>query len=72
MGSLKNARSMGYVTHYVDHCFEISMTLDLLLTRAVAMHMMLSSVLKFGSVSSSQLPAAVISTVTSRGKTYSA
>lgn len=54
MGSLKNARSMGYVIYCVDHCFEISMTLNLFLTMAVVMCMMLSSVLKFDSVSSSQ------------------
>lgn len=54
MGSLKNARSMGYVIHWLDHCFEISMTLNLFLTMAVVICMMLSSVLKFDSVSSSQ------------------
>lgn len=54
MGSLKNARSMGYVKPCVDHCFEISMTLNLFLIMATVMCMVLSSVLKFDSISSSQ------------------
>lgn len=45
---------MGYIIHWLDHCFEISMTLNLFLTMAVVICMMLSSVLKFDSVSSSQ------------------
>lgn len=55
MGSLKNARSMGYVQPCVDHCFEISVTLSLFLIMAAVMCVVgLSSVLKFDSVSSSQ------------------
>lgn len=45
---------LGYVIHWLDHCFEISMTLNLFLTMAVVMGMTLSSVLKFDWVSSSQ------------------